>query len=66
MITWRKLPRGSYTYSPDNIRVAYVWYVVCVGYQWNVIDGDTGIYLDCGIGATLDEACEMALKTLKV
>lgn len=62
MIEWKKLPRGTYTYTYDG-RTADVWQVFN-GWKWTV--RDESIFLNRGEEKTLDEACEKALELLKV
>lgn len=62
---WITLPKGTYAYHHDG-KIAEVWMVsVPKGVAWKWTIRDEKIYLDQGQTATLDEACEQALRFLK-
>lgn len=68
MIEWRKLPKGTYTYTHDGKR-ADVWQMGGPTYTWRytVFHIDKARYLKAKGGfATLDQACEEALKAMGV
>ena len=61
-IEWKKLPKGTYTYTHAGLTVD-VWPIGTLrgtAYKWTIRDED--IYLDQGEEASLDAACEAALK----
>ena len=65
MIEWQKLPR-SISYSANGFE-ADVWPFMTTKkvFKFTVINS-AGVYVDCGIASTQDEACERALLAMKV
>lgn len=60
-IEWKQLPRGTYTANVGTCELD-VFKIGDKGFRYNVLDIITGHYLASGTEATLDAACEAAIK----